>query len=348
MKRLTFILFVIFFSCNQHAQIPNVENLKVSLTTKRFEQDFFSLDTNNLQKSLRSLSQNYPDFYPIFINHLLGLSMDNILVTGSNEQKALRQFIRDYTPVKTASNKLFGDFSKESEEIKSAFQFVKFYFPNYELPKNIITFIAPLDANFRTSFGIQGDILLERSVGIGLQLHLGKDFSLYQSSEGQALYPNFISANFDREHIVVNTMRNIVDDLYPSNATPHSLIEQMVNNGRRQYLLTKFMPRVKENIILGYTEKQYKEATENEALIWDFFLKNDLLNESELNLTKSYIMEGPNTPELGPNSPGNLGTFAGLQIVKKYMDKYPETTLDELMKMSEREIYSQSKYKPRL
>ena len=90
-----------------------------------------------------------------------------------------------------------------------------------------------------------------------------------------------------------------------------------------------------------------KDSYKNEAVIWDFFLNNDLLNKTDQNIVKNYIGESPKTQELGEDAPGNIGTFSGLQIVKKYMEKFPETTLYELMKMDAREIYNKSKYKPR-
>jgi len=36
-----------------------------------------------------------------------------------------------------------------------------------------------------------------------------------------------------------------------------------------------------------------------------------------------------------------------MQIVKKYLEKFPKTTLGELMKTDATEIYSSAKYKPR-
>jgi hypothetical protein len=71
------------------------------------------------------------------------------------------------------------------------------------------------------------------------------------------------------------------------------------------------------------------------------------LNKTDQNIVQNYIGESPKTQELGEDAPGNIGTFSGLQIVKKFMEKYPETSLSELMKMGVREIYEKSKYKPR-
>jgi len=94
-------------------------------------------------------------------------------------------------------------------------------------------------------------------------------------------------------------------------------------------------------------EKQLKDSYANEAVIWDFFLNNDLLNNTDQDIIKNYIGESPKTQELGEGSPGNIGSFSGWQIVKKYMEKNSKTSLKELMKMNAREIYNQSKYKPR-
>ena len=41
-------------------------------------------------------------------------------------------------------------------------------------------------------------------------------------------------------------MRNIVDDLFPDKSNGKALIEQMVDKGRRMFLLTKFLPYTPE------------------------------------------------------------------------------------------------------
>jgi hypothetical protein len=335
------------FSCNSHKNIPDVSGVKVNLETRRFDQDFFAIDTNNVAASMQQILKKYPRFTPDFIENILGLDMDSLLIPFNAQHKAVRLFIKDYGPIKDSSDNIFKDFSKENDEIKQGLKFVKYYFPEYKLPQSVITFIGPINANFETSFGTQGDILTSEGLGVGLQLHLGKKFSLYQSPEGQEQYPEYLSNNFDPGHIPVNCMRNIVDDLFPDRSRGRAMIEQMVEKGKRLFLLTSFLPKTPEYICLGYTDKQLKDSYTNEAIIWDFFLNNDLLNNAEQNIVKNYIGESPKTQEFGNDSPGNLGSFTGLQIVKKYMEKFPGTKLRELMNGDAREIYSNSKYKPR-
>ncbi|MEO8414391.1 MAG: hypothetical protein ABI472_12065 [Ginsengibacter sp.] len=349
MKRILILLacVVLFISCKSKKNIPDVSGIKVNLETKRYERDFFSLDTTNIASSVAGLVKKYPGFTPDFIENILGLDVDSLLIPGNAQGSAVKLFLHDYRPVKDSSDVIYRDFSKETADIKNGLQFVKYYFPGYKLPQSIITFIGPINANFETSFGTQGDIITREGLGVGLQLHLGKDFSLYKSQEGQEQYPEYLANNFDAAHITVNCMRNIIDDLYPDKTNGKALIEQMVEKGKRIYLLTKFLPNYPEYECFGYTEKQLQESYKNEAVIWDFFLNNDLLYNSESNIIKNYIGESPKTQELGEDAPGNIGAFSGMQIVKKYLEKFPETTLPGLMKTGADEIYSKAKYKPR-
>lgn len=350
MRKCFICLFTaaVFISCNGNKNIPDVSSIKVNLETRRFEKDFFAIDTTKVAQSMKSVLQKYPDFMPLFTANILGLDLDSLLMPGNKEDEAVRMFIHDYMPLKDSAELLYNNFENETHDIEQGLQFVKYYFPQYKIPQSIITFIGPINANFETSFGVQGDVLTTKSLGIGLQLHMGKDFSFYRSREGMEEYPDFLSNNFNKAHIPVNCMRNIVDDLFPAKMSGKALIEQMVDRGRRMYLLTKFLPYTPEYLCIGYTKKQMKDAEKNEAVIWDFFLNNNLLNKNDDNIVQNYIGESPKTPELGEGAPGNIGTFSGLQIVKTFMKKYPKTSLTELMKTAPREIYDKSKYKPRI
>lgn len=348
MKKVCAIsVFIFLISCKNTKNIPDVSDVKVSLETRRYEQDFFSIDTANIAASMSDLLKKYPKFTPDFVENILGLDLDSLLIENNPQDSAIRLFLHDYRPVKDSSDLLYKDFDDEAQQIKNGLRYVKYYFPQYPLPKSVITFIGPINANFETSFGVQGDVLTTEGLGIGLQLHLGSNFSLYKSIEGQEQYPDYLANNFDKAHITVDCMRNIIDDLYPERTDGKALIEQMVDKGKRMYLLTKFLPRIPEYVCFGYTQRQLKDSYTNEAVIWNFFLNNDLLHNTDPNIIKNYVGESPKTQELGEDAPGNIGTFTGLQIVKKYMEKFPETTLPQLMKTDANEIYNQAKYKPK-
>lgn len=325
----------IFFSCKNN-DIPDVSNIKVDLKVQRFEKDFFAIDTNNILNELQRLRIKYPSFINDYTNQILGFDYKT---PPDSLTKYIHLFVRDYRFVKDSADKLFADLDPQVKEIKKGLQFVKYYFPTYNPPHQIITFIGPFDG--------YSDVITSDAFAVGLQLHMGSNFSFYKSDISRDLFPEYISRRFTPEYIPINCIKNVIDDLYPDNSVGKALIEQMVEKGKRLYLLDKFMPYTPDHLKIGYREKQLKESQTNEAVIWDFFLTNDLLNNPDQNITKNYIGESPKTQELGEGSPGNIGAFSGWQIVKKYMDKNPKTTLQELMKKDAREIYNQSKYKPR-
>ncbi|MEP6595084.1 MAG: hypothetical protein ABJA71_04015 [Ginsengibacter sp.] len=340
------LVFITLLSCNNKT-IPDVSEIKIDIKLKRFEKDLFALDTNHLAESLQQLQQKYPGFTFDFINNILGLNTAGLMSANNEEASALKTFLKDYHPIKDSTDKVFGDFKKESQEIKKGLQFLKYYFPKYKTPESIITFIGPIDAFFETSFGTQGDIITREGLGIALQLHMGSEFSFYTSAQGRELYPEYISRIFTPDYIAINCLKNIIDDMYEDKSIGRPLIEQMVEKGKRLFLLDKLLPDTPDYLKISYTEKQLKNAYKNEAVIWDFFLSNDLLNNGEQNLIKNYLGESPKTQELGEDAPGNIGSFTGWQIVKKFMSKQPGVTVDKLMTMDAREIYTLSKYKPR-
>jgi uncharacterized protein YjaZ len=71
-----------------------------------------------------------------------------------------------------------------------------------------------------------------------------------------------------------------------------------------------------------------------------------LLQTIDNNVIKNYIGDSPKTQELGEAAPGNIGAFAGWQIVKKYMQKNPKLTLKQLMAVDAETLFSEAKYKP--
>ena len=337
LKKLSalFVLICIFFSCNND-KIPDVSTIKIDLKVERFDHDFFAIDSNNILNEMQRLRIKYPYFIRDFTGQILGFDDKT---PADSLTKYLNLFIRDYRFVKDSADKIFKDFEMQAKEIKKGLQFVKYYFPVYRAPNKVITFIGPFDG--------YSDVLTADALAVGLQLHLGKDFSFYNTAVAQDLFPDYIKQKFTPEYIPVNCLKNIVDDMFPDKSTGKALIEQMVEKGKRIYLLDKFLPYTSDYLKIGYTEKQLKDCYTNEAIIWDFFLNNDLLNSSDQNIVKNYIGESPKTQELGEGSPGNIGTFSGWQIVKKFMNKNQKITLEDLMKTDAREIYNQSKYKPR-
>ena len=332
---IAILISSILFSCNNHDKIPDVSNIKISLATDRFERNLFDTTTNNLFTYIFKLQSNDPSFTASYLTTIL-----NVDPSWPADTAAIyvNGFIKAYRPVYDSAEKIFRDFTLYENEIRKGLQFVKHYFPEYKVPGKVITYIGPADG--------YGDILSEDALIVGLQHHLGKNFYLYKSGLVQETYPEYVSNRFEPGYIVVNCMNNIVNDLYPEKADDKPLVNQMIEKGKRLYLLNKFLPRTEEYKLIGFTNKQLEDAYSHEEVIWNLFVKNSYLQITDKNTIKNYIGESPKTPELGEGAPGNIGSFAGWQIVKKYMQKNAATTLRQLMNLDAELILQEAKYKP--
>lgn len=323
--------------------VADVDKIKVEIEKKRFEEDFFEIDTSQLETSLGLLQKKYPSFYIDFRDRILGLTeMDS-----AQKNLAIKRFFNDYKSVYDSSKNLEKGIEEAFLHITKGLKYVRYYFPDYKTPKQFITFIGPMDAFAYGETGGSGEIITENALCSGIQLHMGSEFSLYKTDLGQQLYPAYISRKFTTAYIASNSIKNIIDDIYSPLAAEKTLLDILIDHGKRMYLLDLFMPFEKEEIKLGYTSGQLKGAKENEGYIWNFLTENNLLYESDILRIRSFVTDGPLTSELGIGSPGFISLFVGRQIIYAYLKQNPGTSPQQLLKLDAKQILSGSQYRPR-
>jgi hypothetical protein len=338
MKKTSIVLLVAIsiFSCKNKKGIPDVSNIKIGVTIERFDQSFFSIDTNNIPEGLQKVKNKHPHFYQDFMHQILGVNGSD---TGRNTLLVTKEFLRGYLPIYDSLQLIYKKTGWLQEELEKAYQFVKYYFTGYKAG-NAILFVGPFDA--------PGVASTREGIAIGLQQYAGKNFSVYQSIPGQKLFPLYISRRFSPEYITANCMKAVVDDIFPDKSGGRPLIEQMIEKGKQWYLLEKFLPSTPDSIKTGYTQLQLKWCLENEGLIWSYIVKNEDLNSLNPAVIQTYIGEGPFTQGFSQEySPGNIGQWIGWQIVKKFVAKNPGMNPEEVMKTDARKILEEAKYKPK-
>jgi hypothetical protein len=341
MKRTAYFLLLVFIiSCKSKKDIPDVSKIKADVRIERFDKDLFAIDTNNIESGLSGLSQKYPELTQIFVQNILGL--DNADAVGGVKQfLSLSQSIRDTV------NDVFKNTDGLQKEFEQTFKLVKYYFPSYTIPK-IITIVGPVDALAQGSSGPTPNFLRPEFLGISLQFYLGKDFSVYSDPffiEGVA--PSYRSRRFSKEYILPDAMQLVIDNLFPEKSADKPLVEQMIERGKRWWLLDKILPTTADTIKTGYTKQQLDWCIENEGLIWSFIVRNNELYSINPAVIQTYIGEGPFTQGFSQElSPGNIGQWIGWQIVKKFMEKNPDMKPEELMNIEPKKILDEAKYKP--
>jgi hypothetical protein len=334
------MVVVSIHSCKEKDNNPDVSDIKVSLQTKRLDKDLYGIDTNNVAAGLQQLQSVYPDFLNFYLDTLLGFGV-NGNYTEENEAIALgvKKFLtdKDCRGVMDTVIKRFPDTKDVEEELVKGFKYYKHYYPNYKEPR-IIYMTSCL--NNWGAFTYGSDI-----VGIGLDMFLAPGYPFYQSVG----VPDYMEKQLTKENIPVAVFRAIYQDEHPFIPQNSTLLDMMLQRGKERYFLSKVIPFVPEHVRLGFTEQQLEWCEKNEAMVYNFFMSEDLLYSTDWQKILRYVNEGPTSAGMPAESPGNIGTWVGLRIVESYLKKNDKTTMQDLLNdKQEPQIFLQrSGYKPR-
>ncbi|MCU0335702.1 MAG: hypothetical protein MUF62_11785 [Chitinophagaceae bacterium] len=331
--------------CKNESKAPDVSHLQAEVKLVRFDTAFFSLDTTRLEAGLDALQQRYPHFLADYLFKIIGIGDPSAPQTGD----AIRSFLSSYQPVYKAAEEVVQAHGANWQlQMAQTLRYLQHYFPQWkpEKPFELLTFIGPMDAYEPFATGDYGDVRTAKGVGVALQLHLGASEPLYEDGRQAGIFYDYQTRRFTPDMVVVNAAKNILQDLFPYRDESLSLVETMVEKGKRLYALKKVMPDTPDSLLLGYSGQQLKGCLANEALIWNFFVKNDLLFSKEPAINRNYLMDGPKTQELGEGAPGYIGLFTGWRLVTAYMQQHPELSLTQLMQVPPRQLFEQAGYKP--
>jgi hypothetical protein len=81
--------------------------------------------------------------------------------------------------------------------------------------------------------------------------------------------------------------------------------------------------------------------------LWGYFAENNRLYESDLSIVRELTTEGPFTAAISKECPPRIAMWVGWQIVRSYMKKNPEVSLESLMRDQDaQKILTKSRYRP--
>lgn len=338
-------LFLIFLSCNNPKGKPDVSDIRINAKIERFDQAFFSLDTNNLSASINALNKKYPSFLSLYAEFL---SPINFIVhqQGKSFEEAVRIYLRNIKPLYNEVQRQYGNLDDVQKDLQKDLKYVKHYFPSYRIP---VLVASVENLNPEEPQEIYGTALYHDTLIISLQMFLGKDFAAYDPSQ----YPEYLRRRFSSPFIAANSIRAIANDIHPDTSESNSLIETMIERGKQWFLMKRFMPDAPDSLITGYTRNQMDFVEKNEGNIWSEFLKDTpdpyTLDQERF---KNYIGEAPFTQDMphdleGGGTPGNIGQWMGWHIVEKFASENPKMSVPEIVNTPARKIFQQAKYKPK-
>jgi len=337
-----FALFSITTGCVSESKevVPDVSEIEVKYRLARFEQILTNiLRSSQKQMGMDMIPQTHEAFYKTYFKSVLpirGFGTKDFLPNIDSlwhDQENIKLYNR--------VTNMYGDFKSEKAEIDQAYKYMSHYFPQF-VPPNVYTFIS--------DFGNQVFLYEDQGrdgVGIGLDMFLGEEFPYTQFSKENPAFSAYLSRTFNRDHITRKVMYMIIDDMIGPPAGDR-LLDHMIHNGKKLYILDKVIPMAHDSIVMEYSREEIHWVEESELSMWAFFFDQDLFYETNSMKINKYISASPNSPGMPADAPGRTANYMGWQIVKAYMNKHQGTSLDQLIELQDAQlIMDKSRYKPR-
>ena len=335
MRLLQIVCFTLVFlvlACNSSNESEAKQAQAVEIEVVPYMDDFFGIDTLHITSSIQRLFKKHPLFSEDYFTHIL-------TAQPTKDTASIKAFYKAYMPIYKDAKKT-NAIALAEPEIKEGYKILQYYFPNYKLSKKIILFIGPL-----TSYG---NIVTQEGVAVGLQMYLGAHAPWYYSEQMQTIYPTYISRRFSPEYIAVNCVENLINDIVPMNISNGNIMHQMIEEGKRQYILKKCFPSMPDTVVMGYTAKQLNNLENEESNMWNYLLKQQTLFSKNPNDIRSVMQESPYSDLFGEDMPGNTGKFIGYKIVTAWMNqrKQEKISFETMLNTPSNIIFEAAKYAP--
>lgn len=317
------LLILVFSGCNKKPDVSKIDIEKVKI--HRFDSLMRNFDTVNFKRSLESCCNGY------------GIFIDGDL-NDSNYIHTMKRFITD-----SINQKFIHDVGKEFNSLKdieldlcNVFKYTKFYFPN---------FTQPTVYSYVSGGAIMNPIMYNgKELIISLDCFLGSNYYLYKRMG----IPEYVTYNLRPDNIAKKVAETIISSFVKPTSNDATVLDVMLYYGKILYLTHLLIPDSSEAIIMGYSDSQNNWCKMNEGLIWSTTVQKDVLFSKDYKIVRNYVLDAPFTKTLTQDSPGRVGQWVGLQIIKKYVEN-SNCSIEELIEeINSSKILSVAKYKPRI
>ncbi len=327
---LAAFLLLAFGGCKQKSRFTVDSSHGPKVEIGRLDRDMLLLDTGNMLEGLRQLYENYPVFFPYYVVNVLGFNPSDTLSVVA----ALESFLTDsiFAEVNRDVLESYASIDDLEEALSTAYTHVRHYFPDIALPE-VCLFVSGFNYSILMTDGV---------VGMGSDMYLGSDYPAYAT-----LTYHYMANNMKRENLVPDLVSAWLFSTFRMEGGKNRLIDQMLYRGKVMFLLSVCLPHTPDEALIGYTPEQLAWCRRYERAMWATVIDQKHLFSSDVFLIRKYLNDAPFTSPISQDSPGRAGTWIGWQIVRSYMERNPEVSLQQLMQESDYELLLQkSGYRP--
>ena len=297
----------------------------------RFDDALFTTDFTDTS-AVVALANKYPAFFDLYTYRVIQIGGvgDSIFFAG------LQQFMTDsmILEIRKETEKQFSSIDDISKELKDAFKYYQRHFPGKEIP--VVYF-------YISGFN-QSVVTAEKIMGVSLDKYLGTDCAWYQQLSST---PQYKIVNMHRQKIASDVAYAWGATEFDKTGKNTTVLDNMIFQGKLMYFTDALLPEMHDSLKIGYTGRQLEWCKKNEAQMWSQLIEHKMLYSNKRMDIIRYTNPSPTTSGFPLESPGRTGVWIGWQIVRQYMQKHPDISLNELMLNTDyQKILNDSKYFP--
>ncbi|GAB6010866.1 gliding motility lipoprotein GldB [Viscerimonas tarda] len=325
---LSFLLLASGCSGQNNNPAGFAKELQPAIAIQRFDKEFHAYLQNPSPENQKNLQARYAGFLPAF---------GRITINNSDAYKPefytrLKTYFSNEMLAKIYDDalKTFENVSVYEQELLTANNFVAAEFAGKQLP-----------AFYLHVSGFKENVMaLDGIISVSADKYLGSDYPAYkQFFEPYQLIqmqPELISRDYLKAWLL--------SDMLATKKNPN-LLDEMINEGKLLYALSKLLPDWRFNDLIAYTGEQENWCNDNEQKIWQTIVKSNHLYNQDRLLIGKYINDAPYTATLTTDSPGRAGAWVGWRIVSAYVSKN-NVPLSQLLATDSQSLLKGSAYNP--
>ncbi len=336
MKKISWLLVwsvVLLYACGGKPTCetaPNVDDIKVNVKIIRLDSELAKLKD---KKAIANFLKKYPDFAEQYMQQN---RMPSDTIAIDQIYAMIREPHLD-TVFQDVAEK-YKDLTALKNEFEQVFRYLKHYYPDFKIPK-IYTTITGLGSFYGTDLMVTKEMIV-----ISLDFFMGNRARYRPPVE---LMPDYIWRRYSEASIVPTVVMGISNRYNKTNFEDKTAVAEMIYYGKAYHFTKAMMPCLPDSVLFGYTTQELNniEDDKNRQYIWAHLIDKQVLFNTNQKIIQLYMGERPFVAEINKECPGRIGHWLGFRMVRKYLSRQPEVTLQALMENTEaRQIFNQSGY----
>ena len=327
-------LVFILWSCKENSDLPDVSHIDIETQIIRFDSLLYHVKTPD---DIKTIFTAYPAYSDLYFHRILRLPKSDSLFSRVHDMlqaETFRQLDRKI-------NYVYKDFASHKNSWKQAMKYYTYYFEPDEVPDLYTTvtefaygsFIFPI-TDSKDGIGLSLDLFLGDSVNYSAMARMDPAFSTYNSR------------TFNSDHLIKKAIDALIDDLLPRHTNPQFLYP-LIREGKKHFIAKKILPFISDTVLWEYTPAEWQYVQDNEWNIYSFLITQELFYSTQRSKYSRLIQPAPNSIDMAPGTPGRAAIYCGYNIVKRYMERFPETSLADLVDLDAQLLFQEAKYKPK-